>query len=527
MPHFTRYAAAAALLWLGACQSADKELSQLQPEPELAGEALTAAQLDEQIWTRVRQSGSYDWRQATDHVVWSALQRSDQVLSVGYAPAGRCGQNAALPDDARTDPAYQQARQQVLDLILASERAAHPEVTADNLIIFQQSTLPVLTVRVRELATVRALRRSGLVRYAEPMGYEPYHPDGSASRTTASLSSSGCGNNTATAGLVAGSDYTVLTGGSKSSWNQADTYHGIRAAWSQSTGAGVKLVIIDTGSSDTQENLGSAFNQGLSTGRTVERLVTLPRNSIFGIPYGAAETPNDGCGHGTSMAGAAAAPRGTDGASVGIAYGANLITIRAAEDVFIDASREVQGISDAYTLAANRADVRIISMSMGRVTSSSQLADAIRYAYGRGKLIFCAAGTSFDWSAGWVGVIFPASMAEAVAVTGVKDNLTTRCDECHVGSDVEFTVVMQRSSNNLRPLSLAMSGDAPSTVGGSSVSTASMAAMAAVVWSKYPTETREQIKARLVAASSNATNRDPNFGYGRVNLARAVGALVQ
>lgn len=527
MVNFTRYAALAALLCLGACQHHDNELSQIQPEPETAGEALSTAQLDERIWAQIQRTGRYDWRQATDHVVWSALQRSDQVLSVGYAPADRCGAEAALPDDATTDPAYQRARQQVLDLILAAERAAHPDVTADNLIIFQQSTLPVLTVRVRELATVRALRRSGLVRYAEPMGYEPYHPAGAGSKTTSSLSSSGCGGNAATAGLVAGSDYSVLTGGSKSSWNQADTYHGIRAAWSQSTGRGVKMVIIDTGSSDQQENLGAAFNQGQSTGRSIERLVTLPRNSIFGVPYGAAETPNDPCGHGTSMAGAAAAPRGTDGASVGIAYNANLITIRAAEDVFLDASREVQGVADAYTLAGNRVDVRVISMSMGRVTSSGQIADAIRYAYGRGKLIFCAAGTSFDWSAGWVGVIFPASMAEAVAVTGVKDNLTTRCDECHTGADVEFTVVMQRTSNNLRPLSLAMSGDAPSTVGGSSVATASMAGMAAVVWSKYPTETRDQIKARLVAASSNATRRDPNFGYGRVNLARAVGVVVQ
>lgn len=520
----TRLAAAAALLCLGACQSQDNDLSQIQPAPEIAGEALSTTQLDEQIWGQVRQHGSYDWRQASEHVVWSALQRSDQVLSVGYAPAGRCGQDAALPDDATADPAYARARQQVLALILAAERAAHPEATAENLVVYQPSALPVLTVRVRELATIKALRRSPLVRYAEPMGYEPYHPNGAGSKTTSSLSSSGCGGNTATAGLVAGSDYTVLAEGSKSSWNQADQYHGVRAAWSQSTGRGVKLVIIDTGSSGAQDNLGSAFNQGQSTGRTVERLVTLPRNSLFGIPYGAAETPNDACGHGTSMAGAAAAPRGTDGAAAGIAYNANLITIRAAEDVFLDASREVQGVADAYVLAGNRADVRVISMSMGRVTSSGQIADAIRYAHARGKLIFCAAGTSLDWTAGWVGVIFPASLPEAVAVTGVKDNLTTRCDECHVGADVEFTVVMQKSANNLRPLSLAMSGDAPSTVGGSSVATASMAGMAAVVWSKYPTETRDQIRARLVAASSNATNRSASFGYGRVNLARAVGA---
>ena len=121
-----------------------------------------------------------------------------------------------------------------------------------------------------------------------------------------------------------------------------------------------------------------------------------------------------------------------------MAYNANLVTVHAAEDVLIDANREVKGIVDAYLLAGNRADVRI-SMSMGRLTSSSQIGDAIAYAYGKGKLIFCAAGTSFDWTAGWIGVIYPASLPEAVAVTGMKSDLGTRCDECHVGADVEFT----------------------------------------------------------------------------------------
>jgi subtilisin family serine protease len=410
----------------------------------------------------------------------------------------------------------------VLGLILAEEQKAHPELTTADLVAYDETVLPVLDVTVRELSTIKALRASGLVRYAEPMGYEPNRP--TANKGAAVLSSSGCGSNTATAGLVAGSDYTVLSNGSKSSWNQADQYHGVRTAWGQSTGQGVKVVIIDSGCSDAQENLGAAFNQGLSSGRTIERLVTMPRNTLFGIPYGDYETPNDGCGHGTSMAGACAAPRGTDGAAVGMAYNASLITVRAAEDVFLDASREVKGGSDAFILAGNRADVRIISMSMGRLTSSGQMTDAIRYAYGRGKLIFCAAGTSFDWSAGVVGVIYPASLPEAVAVTGVKDNLTTRCDECHVGSDVEFTVVMQRTSIDRRPLTLAMSGDAPSTVGGSSVATSSMAGLTALVWARYPTETRAQIMSRLVAASSNRNARSSSFGWGRVNVAAAIGA---
>ncbi|MCB2410088.1 S8 family peptidase [Hymenobacter lucidus] len=510
----------AALLLAGCQQEANQQLPQPADNPK---EALSAQQLDEQIISKLSQTGVFNWNEATPHFVWSALTRSDYVLSVGYQPAG-CG--SYIPEDAATDPAWQAARQQVLSLILAEERKARPELTLTDLIAYQENVLPVLDVTVRELSTIQKLRASKLVRYAEPIGYEPNRPAATtANKGTAALSSSGCGSNTATAGLVAGSDYTVLSNGSKSSWNQADQYHGIRASWSQSTGQGIKIVIIDSGSSDAQENLGAAFNQGLSSGRTIERLVTLPRNSIFGIPYGDAETPNDGCGHGTSMAGAAAAPRGTDGASVGVAYNASLITIRAAEDVFIDGSREVKGVSDAYILAGNRADVRIISMSMGRLTSSSQMTDAIRYAYGKGKLIFCAAGTSFDWSAGIVGVIYPASLPEAVAVTGVKDNLTTRCDECHTGSDVEFTVVMQRTSNDRRPLTLAMSGDAPSTVGGSSVATSSMAGMTAVVWARYPTESRAQIMSRLVANSSNRNARSSSFGWGRVNVGAAVGVL--
>jgi len=511
----------AALLVLASCQHQAADVAAPR-QPETPKEALSTQQLDDQIMAALRKDGRFDWSQASDHVIWSALTRSDYVLSVGYQAAGK-PRGCALPDNARTASDWLAARQQVLQLILDEERKADPTLTLEKLLVFGENELPVLTVQVHQLSTVQRLRQSGLVRYAEPMGYEPYHPV--ANKAASSLTSSGCGNNTATAGLVAGDDYTVLSNGSKSSWSQADQYHGIRSSWNQSTGRGMKVVIIDTGCSDGQENLGATFNQGLSTGRTIERLVTLPRNSVFGIPYGDTPTANDECGHGTSMAGACAGPRGTDGASVGVAYNASLITIHATEDVFIDGSRELQGVSDAYVLAGNRADVRIISMSMGRLTSSSQLADAIQYAYGRGKLIYCAAGTSLDWTAGWAGVIYPASLPQCVAVTGQKTDLNTRCDECHVGADVEFTVVMQRTSNDRRPLTLAMSGDAASTVGGSSVATSTMAGMTALLWAKYPTETRAQIMARLVAASSNRNARNGNFGWGRVNLAAALGAL--
>jgi subtilisin family serine protease len=184
----------------------------------------------------------------------------------------------------------------------------------------------------------------------------------------------------------------------------------------------------------------------------------------------------------------------------------------------MDASREVKGASDAFTNAANRADVKIISMSMGRITSSSQMKDAIVYAYGKGKLIFCAAGTSFSWTSGWFGVIFPANLTQVNAVTGVRDNnFNTTCTDCHDGSETDFTIVMEKASNSRHALTLAMSGDAPSTVGGSSVSTATAAGIAALVWSRFPAYTRDQVLDKLIKTSANYPTRNSSLGWGNLN----------
>ncbi len=161
-------------------------------------------------------------------------------------------------------------------------------------------------------------------------------------------------------------------------------------------------------------------------------------------------------------------------------------------------------------------------MSMGRITSSSQVRDAINYAYGKSKLIFCAAGTSFSWTSGWYGVIFPATLSNVNAVTGVRDNsFGTTCDDCHDGSQTDFTIVMEKASNKRKPLTLAMSGDIPSTVGGSSVATATAAGIAALVWSRFPTYTRDQVLNKLIQTSANYPTKSSSLGWGNLNAGAA------
>ena len=503
--------ASAALLLLASCSK-----TELTPQTQANDELLSKNQLDDLIRKTLQATNKFEWIRQSPQVLWSAAQQSDLVMAVGYQPTGFKDIDTKIHQVDIRQPEWSAVKDNLLQAILASEKKLNKDVTMEQIIQWENDVLPVLNVNIRNIETVKMLTATNTVRYVEPMGYEPQSVIDMQQR-----SSSGCGSNNAEPGLVNDTDYTVISPNAKQSWNYG--YHNIPQAWNTSTGRGVKIFIIDTGLEYDQENMGSAFNQGRSSGRTVERIVTLPRSTFLGIPTGPVETPDDGCGHGTSMAGAAAAPRGTDGNAVGIAYNSNLVVCRAAEDVLIDGSRENKGVADAFINAANRSDVRIISMSMGRITSNSQITDAINYANNKSKLIFCAAGTSFGWTAGWYGVIFPAWLGSVNAVTGVRDNnYNQNCTACHDGSETDFTVVMEKASNERHPLSLAMYGDAPSTVGGSSVSTASMAGMAALVWSRFPTYTKAQVLDKLVRSSANYPTRNGSYGWGNVNAALAV-----
>lgn len=473
----------------------------------------SGAEIDALIRKSLDKNGSFEWVNADDVVVWSAGQLTDHIYAVGYKPKEeQLVENRLHEIDIKSKP-WLDTKKQILEIILEEERITNPSLKIEELEVWEENYLPVVDVTIKRFSTIQRLRASGLVRYIEPMGYDAGITEKNLQRVT---SSSGCGSNVAESGLVNGIHYTTTTPNTLVSWNYQ--YHRIPQAWAKSTGRGIKVFIIDTGTSPDQDNLGSAFNQGASSGRTLEKVVTLPRNTFLGIPTGPVETPSDLCGHGTSMAGACAAPRGSDGAMTGVAYNCNLVTCRAAADVLIDESRENKGVSDAFVNAGNRSDVRIISMSMGRITGNSQIADAVRYAYGKGKLIFCAGGTSFGWSADWYGVIFPAYLPEVQAVTGIVEGTNfTNCNECHKGSEIDFVVTMQRSVDGVKPLTLAMSGNPPATVGGSSVATATTAGIAALVWSRYPSSTRDQIISRLQQNSSRFPTKSAEYGWGLIN----------
>ena len=447
----------------------------------------------------------YDWNAAPENVVWSALTLSEHHAALGYQPAGFTGLDEQIHTVNVTTGSWKATRDGLVrDLLASTARHTGTEITEEELFVApEDGVLPILEIRILHPAVLTEFRARPEVRYLEPTNY-------GVSEITL-RSGSGCSE--APSSSLNSADYTTISPGAKLPWNFS--YMNIPAAWNKSRGAGIGIAIIDTGVYPEQRKLGSEFGSG----RSVAKFGTYAPNWWSSRTDG----PNDQCGHGTQMSGLAAAPRSSSGSSVGVAYEANLRSYRATSDVIINGSREKRGVKNALVSAGNHSGTRVISMSIGDVFSSGTVKDGVRYANNRGKLIFAAAGTSLSWTS-WYGVIFPASMSETVAVTGIRTGSPMqRCNTCHDGSKVDFVAVMQRrNATDRTSITLSRSGNNPGYVGGSSAATATTAGIAALVWATNTGQSKTQVLNRMKSAASIYPSRDGNFGWGIVDADRAV-----
>jgi hypothetical protein len=461
---------------------------------------LTAQQINAQIDESMSSTGSFNWKNASNQLLWSAAYRGNNIITIGFG-------TSATDFDRSKSSTNQKMQLELLNII------AHYEgKSTDKVLLSSDQYLNLIDVYVEKQETIIALRKNGYIRYIEPGDYK-YFANSNAQKS--STTSSGCGYDSET---LSTSDYTTVTPNAKVPWSFYQ--HNIPSAWNLSTGSGITIGIVDTGVSPNQTLLGTSFNEGLSSGRTIQKFGTYV-DSIWPWSTGT-DGPNDQCGHGTSMSSVAAAPRNTRGLPVGVAYNSNLIVYRAASNVVLDGYHEQNGVKNAFTALGNNANVKIISMSLGHIFSSGKIEDGVKYAYGKGKLIFCAGGTSTSFTT-FVGVIFPAWMPETVAVTGVIEGTSTqKCDVCHTGSKIDFTVQMQRAaSGNTVPVESYYDG-LNDYVGGSSVATATTAGIAALVWAKHPTWTRDQVLTKMKQSASLYPNKNSEYGYGNVNAYLAV-----
>jgi len=500
--------ACTAVLTFTACKKDDNNgYSQLEEDAALVAqdsqEFLTIEQVNAYIDQSFYEKQSFSWDDAPDNVLWSAAVHGDELLTIGY---GAQGESFREGRDSRLEGMLN-------DLI--TDVSATENSTRSDLRFLADDVLNVLDIQVKNLETIKELRANPDVRYLEPNGYSFYE----LKPVAGAQQRSGSGCNTS-GSVLNNADYRTVAPNAKVSWTFDK--HNITNAWQQSTGAGITIGVIDTGLSPNQPKLGSDFGAGMSiNSRTVEKYGTyIDSPWWWSSNY---DGPNDKCGHGTSMAATATAPRSGDGNAVGVAYDSNLVSYRATADVILNDYHERKGVSDALKQLADRSDVRIISMSVGYPWGIGNVRDAVKYAYNRGKLIFAAGGTSLNFT-NWYPVIFPASMSEATAVTGITDaSGYNQCATCHDGSQIVFTVVMQRSNNTNRTgVTLGFNNGDDDYVGGSSVATATTAGIAALVWAKHPTWSRAQVLNKLKQSADLYPSKSNNYGYGNIDANLAV-----
>ncbi|WP_062053058.1 S8/S53 family peptidase [Aquimarina longa] len=461
-----------------------------EPSTNLSGtqKVLSVSEINKHIEGELKQNGDMNWTTSPAVVLWSAVMNGNGILSVGYGNKGESFSN-------KRSVKLNDARENIYTIVQSIEG-----VSKSSSIVSADEILNVTELKITKLETIEALQKASHIRYLEPIGYGAYLQEKEPNQQK----SAGCNRNNES---INSADYRVISPNARLPWNF--DIHKIPQAWNYSTGAGITVGLIDTGISASQNLLGGGFNDGASNGRTVERLGTY------------IDSANDQCGHGTSMAGALAAPRNDDAMPVGAAYNCNLVAYRATEDVVLDDYDERKGVSNALKALGNRSDVKIISMSIGYPWSIGVVKDAVKYAYRKGKMIVAAGGTSTRYT-NWVGVIFPANMSETVAVTGIRNNKYEECNICHYGRKIDFTIVMEKADSDRHIPVIGFNTGTQSYVGGSSVATATTAGIAALVWARNPSMTRSQVLDKLKKSGEFYPNRNRTFGYGNINALKAV-----
>lgn len=458
-------------------------------------------EINQFIYNAVNKSGRFEWNMSSDTMLYSAIVQGDSILTIGFGNSSFAALKSAQNDNIKNS---------LIELVRNIENKNAKLKSEKDILLCEGEQLNYFDVKISKFSTLQILRKNKSIRYLDPSGYSFLKGE------SALKSASGCNF---TPSAVNAGDYSTVAPGCLVSWTFYK--HNIPAAWQYSSGKGVTVGLIDTGISPDQALLGSEFNTGYSQGRSVSKYGTFVDS--FWPWVTTTDGVNDKCGHGTSMAASIAGPRNSRGLPVGVAYNCNLVAYRGTGDVVLDGYHEQNGVANALRSLANMSSVKIISMSIGHIFGIGKIEDAIKYAYSKNKLIFAAGGTSTELT-NWAGVIFPAWMAECVAVTGITDGQGySTCAVCHKGSKIDFTVIMERSGDKSRnSVCLGYYNNTKTYVGGSSVSTAITAGMAALVWARYPSYTREQVLDKLKRSASLYPNKNAEYGYGCINALAAV-----
>jgi subtilisin family serine protease len=221
--------------------------------------------------------------------------------------------------------------------------------------------------------------------------------------------------------------------------------------------------------------------------------------------------PSDDNGHGTAVAGVAAA-QGNDG--IGIAGAAWNVAILPVKTMNSTGSGSYSAIANGITYSADRG-AKIINLSLGGTGTSSTLQSAVSYAWNKGSLLVAAAGNN-----GTSTTVYPAAYPNVVAVSATTSSDTLASFSSY-GSFVDLSAPGQ-------DITTSWINGGYVTISGTSFSSPLTAGVAALALSRNPALSNAQLSSLLTANTDDlgAVGYDTFFGTGRLNAAKVVAAAV-
>jgi subtilisin family serine protease len=320
---------------------------------------------------------------------------------------------------------------------------------------------------------------------------------------------------------------------SAGSWGQAyDDLYGLKkvgaaTAWDASQGQGVTVAVVDTGVDyahpDIADNIWT--NAGEIPGNAVDDdgngYVDDVRGwdfvgPAYGNPLPDAD-PRDGHGHGSHVAGTAAAAGENGIGVVGMAFRARVMAVKGLDNT--GRGLDSQLAAAVVYAADNGADV--INASWGGPGDSQVLREAVDYAADLGVVFVASAGNS----AADARNFHPSAFARVITVaasdfadaTAYFSNWGPKIDVTAPGVDI-LSLRAHGTSGGI-PLN-----EGYTRMSGTSMASPHVSGLAALILAHHPTYSTEQVRQalRVSAHDLGPGGFDTTFGYGRIDATQAL-----
>lgn len=227
------------------------------------------------------------------------------------------------------------------------------------------------------------------------------------------------------------------------------------------------------------------------------------------------DQPDDDYSHGTHVAGIAAAVTDNDLGIAGVSWGARIMPVKVLNS---GGSGYMSDVIDGMRYAADHG-AQVLNLSLGSITTSQALQDAVDYSRSKSAVVIaavgnCGSGCSIGGTYYYNPDMYPASCQNVVGAAA-----TTSTDGW--ASFSEHNTYVDISAPGVSIYSTVPGGY--NYKQGTSMATPFVSGLAALILSKWPTYTPSQVETALfnnaddLTAYPGGSGRDDYFGYGRIN----------